>query len=647
MNPYRVAAGLLACWIAFNAFPVHAGDEVSKARVGEKIPNLKFVDDKGKTHQLHDLKNQKAIVLVFLAFECPVSNSYSQPLAELARDYAKRGVTVWGLTPNQEDGPAEVAKHAKEFNLPFPVFRDDKYRAAQALQADITPEAFVLDSSYVLRYRGRIDDSYTERLQKKHDKVGSHDLSLAVAELVAGRPTGVTATKAIGCPITREEKVVAKVGSVTYHRDVQPIVQNHCQSCHRPGESGPFALTNYRQAVNWADDIKSYTQNRTMPPWKPSEGIAFHNERRLSDKDIATLAAWVDGGTPKGDEKDAPAKVTFPEGWKLGTPDLVLTVDNDFLLGPNGKDVFRCFVLPTSLKEDQYVSALEVRPGNNRVVHHALLFVDKNGKGRELADAWQAKQKPVDPNDADSAFDRGPGYNVTMGGVGFAPTGGLSGWAPGQMPRHQPDGVGWFLPKQSDVVMQLHYHRNGRAEKDRTQVGLYFAKKKIDHPLVSGVIGGGVGKGPFRMFFSIPAGESQYPVDGDLWATGDFTLLSVMPHMHMVGKQIEVAMTPPGGKPQKLMTIKDWDYNWQETYFFKQPIQVKAGTRFHVDAVYDNSLKNPRNPFNPPRRITFGEQTDNEMCFVFLGGYAQNNTLRKLPLTQNQPANNAAAGGGQ
>jgi hypothetical protein len=220
-------------------------------------------------------------------------------------------------------------------------------------------------------------------------------------------------------------------------------------------------------------------------------------------------------------------------------------------------------------------------------------------------------------------------------GVGFIPQGGLSGWAPGQTAYHLPDGVGFPLPKNSDVVMQIHFHRNGRTERDRTQVGLYFAKKKVDRPLAGSVIAGGKGTGPLRTFFSIAPGDDKFQLDGDMWATKDFTLLSIMPHMHMVGKEIAVTLTPPDGAAQTVLAIKQWDYNWQETYFLKQPLQVKAGTRMHVDAVFDNSDKNQRNPFTPPRRITFGEQTFNEMCFVFLGGYSDYGRI--LPLTPFEP----------
>jgi peroxiredoxin len=615
--------------------------EPSRARLGQKIQDLAFTDAAGKMHRLYDLQGQKAIALVFLSFECPVSNSYSEPLADMVKEYGKHGVTFWGMTASDDDTPAQVEKSAREFNLNFPVFRDDKLRAADALQANFTPEVFVLDGNFVLRYRGRIDDSWSARL-KKHAQVSRHDLRQALAELVSGRPVAVAATQPIGCTIARASRDVARDGKVTYHRDVAPILQRHCQTCHRPGEVGPFSLLTYRQAVNWASDIKDYTQKKLMPPWKPVAGPAFHNERRLSQAEADTLTAWVDGGTPEGDAKDARPPREFPQGWQLGTPDLVLNASEEFTLSPTGNDLFRCFVMPTNLPEDVFVAAVEVRPSNPRVVHHVLLFTDTQGQGRKLELAAQEKEAKAPPADEGHksvpTLDRGPGYTVAMG-VGFVPQGGLTGWAPGHMPRYLPDGVAFKLPKNSDIVMQVHFHRNGRLERDRTQVGLYFAKGKVERPYQGGILMGSLGVGPL---FAIPAGDSQFRLKGNSWATSDFTLFSVMPHMHMLGKEITVTMTPPDGPERPLVSIKEWDYNWQETYLLKEPLLIKAGTRFHVEAVYDNSATNPRNPYNPPRLVTYGEQTTNEMCFVFLGGYSDRPAVvsrpgRGLPMTTVAP----------
>jgi peroxiredoxin len=605
--PLSLTLSLAACLTG----PARAESKAPIDKLGKQIDNVTLQTDSGKNFSLRDLKNQKAIVAVFLSFDCPVSTSYSQTLALLAGAYKDRQVAFVGIVSGDDLDAAKVAKLAREYSIPFPVYCDPKLTAADAFKANITPEAFVLDHNFVLRYRGRIDNGYVARF-KKRQQITSHDLRTALDQVLAGKPVKAPATDAIGCSIQRADKIKGKTGKVTYYRDVLPILQRNCQTCHRPGEVGPFSLMTYKQAVNWAADIKAYTRSRRMPPWKLTEGLSYHNERKLNDKDIATLSAWVDGDTPEGDEKDAPNPLKFPQGWQLGKPDLVLEASADFQVGPSGRDLFRCFVLPTGLTEDKYVVAVEVRPSNPRVVHHALLFIDTSGQARKL------EQREKDRKKEDGEVDRGPGYSSSMG-IGFLPRGAVGGWAPGSMPRYLPEGTGYFLPKGSDIVMQIHYHRDGRLEKDRTRLGLYFAKKPVKKPYKGMVIAGGRGTGRLSMFFAIPKGAENYRLDGSIWVDQDCTLYTVMPHMHMIGRKIKVTMQPPTGDPVTLLAIKEWDYNWQETYILKKPLQVKAGTRFDVEAYYDNSSKNPNNPNNPPKTVTFGQQTTNEMCFVFLG----------------------------
>lgn len=591
---------------------LRADREPSRAHLGQKIANFTLRDAAGKPFALHDVKGKKAVVVVFLSFDCPVATSYLPHLADLHRDYGCCAEFI-GVCPS-DDTAEGVAKLAREYQVPFPVYQDAGLVAADALAATVTPEAFVLDGGFVLRYRGRIDDAYYARLKRKVE-VTRHDLRDAIQALFDGQPVKEPATQAVGCAIVRGARPKPAAGRVTYYKDVLPILQNHCQTCHRPGEAGPFPLMTYKQAVNWAEDIKTYTQSRQMPPWKPVEGAAFRDERRLADQEIATLAAWVDGGTPAGDPQDAPPPRKFIDGWQLGQPDLILTPEAEFTLGGSGRDLFRCFVLPTNLPEDKYVTAVEFRPGNARVTHHALLFVDTLGRGRKLADAQQDKEKGQDT-------DIGPGYTVAMG-VGFVPSGGLGGWAPGQLARHLPAGTSYYLPRGSDVIAQVHYHRDGRVEKDRLQIGLHFAKEPVSKRYQGVVIPG--------RFLAIPANNDNYRVTGTAFIDQDIDLHSVMPHMHMLGKKIKVTITPPGEKALPLLTIDDWDYNWQETYFLKEPMKLKAGTRFDVEAFYDNSAKNPRNPFNPPRLVFFGEQTTNEMCFVFQGATSNQGRIRARP----------------
>ncbi len=601
---------LFLALIASTGASLGADSEVIVDKLNKKIDNITLHDAHGKPHSLYGVKDKKAIVVVFLSFECPVSISYVPVLAELAKTYRDKQVVFVAVNSSDDGDAAHVAKQAAEYKLPFPIFKDEHFRAADAFKADTVPSAFVLDRNFVLRYRGRIDNGYSARL-KKNSRITRSDLRQALNEVLAGKAVSEPATKAIGCAIVRERKT-RKDGAVTFYRDVLPILQKNCQECHRPGAVGPFALMTYKQAVNWADDIKEYTQERKMPPWKPVEGPAFHNERKLSDKDIRTLAAWVDGGIPQGDAKDAPPPRRFAEGWQLGQPDLVLTVPEEMTVAPGGPDLFRCFVLPTKLTEDKFVTAVEVRPGNSRIVHHTLNFFDASGKGRDLE---KQAHKKVD----DKQADRGPGYSAAMG-LGFRAAagqiGGLGGWAPGNVPHHLPEGYGYFLPKGSDVIVQVHYHRNGRVEKDRTSIGLYFAKDAGKMKRFKGMVIPG-------RFLVIPPSLERFRVRGGLEVLQECTLYSVMPHMHMLGREIKVTLTPPGGKAMTLVAIKDWEYNWQETYFLKEPMTLKPGTRLEVEAFYNNSGKNPNNPFSPPRWVKFGEQTTDEMCYIFLGATSE------------------------
>jgi len=602
----RVAlpVGLVLTWLAASAWT--PATEPPASKVGDAVADFALRDADGKPWSLRGVKDAKAIVVAFLSFECPVSCDYSQPLADLHAAYAAKGVAFVGVCPRDEGDAAAVAKKAKEFRLPFPVLRDADLKATAAVGARTTPEVFVLDGKHVLRYRGRIDDGYVARL-KKSPRITREDLKLAVEAVVAGKEVLVAETEAVGCPIALP---AAKAdGEVTFHRDVAPLLQKHCQECHRPGGVAPFALTTYRQARNWAGDIVDYTKDRRMPPWKPTDGLPFRHERRMSDAEIKALASWVAAGTPEGDVKHAPPARTFADGWQLGKPDLVLEMPDGFELGPTGGDHFRCFVLPTGLTEDKYVTAVEVQPGNPRVVHHAVVLLDPGQRGRKA----EERQKERDERRPSARGDKGPGYVSPMA-LELLPSSLLGPWpiigvwTPGQIPAHVADGTGYFVPKGADLVMQVHYHRSGRVEKDRTKVGLYFAKKPEPRRIEGFSFPGNL--------LYIPAGQDRVKVTGRAYAPQDMTLYSAFPHMHLIGRSMKVTMTPPGGTTTTLIEIGDWDFNWQETYFYKKPIDVKAGTRFDLEAVYDNSAKNPANPHNPPRTVFFGLETNDEMCAI-------------------------------
>lgn len=390
----------------------------------------------------------------------------------------------------------------------------------------------------------------------------------------------------------------------TYHRDVAPILQKHCQDCHRPGQVAPFPLLTFDQTRKRAADIVQLTADRRMPPWHAATGVGgpFRDARVLPAADIATLAAWVDGGTPEGDAKDAPAPRVFPTSeWSLGEPDLVLRASESFQLGADGGDEFRVFVVPTKLTEGRWVQAIDFRPGNRRVVHHILAAFDHSGRARAL-----------------DAADPLPGYR-TSGGYGFWPPGEMDGWAPGKAAHRLPDGVARYLPAGADLLIQVHYHKTGKPETDATAVGLYFAKAPVDKQLrATGVFPPVKSWLPFRMDLAIPAGSADYEVRGTEEIPDDIHVVAVIPHMHWLGKDFLLTAETPNGEPRTLIKIDRWDFNWQETYDLAAPIPLPKGTKLRMLAHFDNSAKNPANPSSPPREVRWGEQTNDEMCIGFL-----------------------------
>lgn len=594
---------------------VLAAIPVAAAPDAKAVPNFTLTDSAGKKWTLHEQK-AKAVVAAFLSTDCPMANGYLPVLGDIAAKYAEKGVVLIGVYPDPEESADHLAAHANEYKVSFPVFRDPTHAAVSPLGGMVTPEVVVLDEKFAVRYRGRIDDRYVSRLKLKAT-VSRHDLTEALDEILAGKAVTVAETKAFGCAIPApEKKAVDLAAPVSYYKDVAPLLQAHCQSCHRSGQVGPFVLTTYAQAKKWAGACLEEVTAKRMPPWKPEANPLLAGERLLPAEAIKTLQRWVDQGMPEGDPKDAPPAAKFPEGWSLGEPDLVLESPDEVTVAADGGDIFRVLVFPTNLPEDRYVTAMEVRPGNPRVVHHTLQMIDTTGRAKKLQSAAEANRKPTDR-------DRGPGYSVSMGWGFFPdPANILGGWAPGMLPKPLPDGVGQKLPKGADLALQIHYHRTGKEEKDRTKVGLYFAKKPVTEPFRSLAVTG--------MFTIIPAGEKAYKIESSWKVNADLTVYRLVPHMHLLGKDIELVATLPGEKERTLIRLPEWDYNWQEQYQLKEPLKLPKGTVLQIRATFDNSATNPNNPTRPPKPVRLGEQTTDEMCFVFLGISSPNSLWRLL-----------------
>ena len=387
--------------------------------------------------------------------------------------------------------------------------------------------------------------------------------------------------------------MASRIPSPTFNRDIAPILYQNCATCHRPGEVAPFSLLTYQDAAKRAGLIATVTHNRVMPPWKPEPGYgSFAHERRLSDEQLALIAEWAKAGAPEGDPHDKPALPVFPEGWQAGQPDKILTMGQHFQVAADGPDQYRCFVLPLDSDQELYVSGIEFRPGNRRVVHHALVYMDSNRAARKLAEG-----------------SKDGGYPC-FGGVGFLPSGLLGGWAPGADPQPTSQELAQPVKPGTDLVVQIHYHPDGKPEQDQSALGL-----RLSGPPSKGRIGVILS----NRKIDIPPGDAHYVVKGFVDIPRDIEVYGITPHAHYLAKDMKVNATFPDGNKQPLIWIKDWDFNWQGQYRYKDAIHLPKGTRIDFEYVYDNSAQNPHNPSNPPVQVTYGEETRNEMALVFLG----------------------------
>jgi hypothetical protein len=532
-----------------------------------KAPAITFslIDMNGTIHSLEQNDSKRVRAFVFVSTECPISNGYIKTLNEIQAIIAKseKAAEFFGVVSDPTVTRTQAAKHFAEFQAEFPILFDASGLLAQALKPSYVPEAFVLDHDGTLVYRGAIDNSW-EAIGRRRLKAEKEFLADTIKLASNGKLVVVAETKPVGCLFEMPPKGGEKA-KVTYTRDIAPIIQTRCLNCHRDGQVAPFALADYDQIAKRAKQIVCVTEDRIMPPWIPSPGHdKFVAERWLTDRELELFKTWAETGRAKGDDADLPPTPKFAEGWQLGQPDLIVKMAEPFTIPAGGPDLLQNFVIPIDIAEDKLVAAIEFHPGNKRVAHHAVLFLDANGAARKLDKATPE-----------------PGY-ANFGGPGFLPSGALGGWSVGNTPRPLPNGMGRYLKKGSDLVVQMHYHPTGKQETDQSEIGLYFVKKPVAYKLPKDVI-----------------------------------MVGIVPHMHLLGKAMKVTATLPNKTVKTLIDIKNWNYNWQDEYYYERPFKLPAGTRLDVEAVFDNSDGNPSNPSSPPKRVTWGEGTKDEMLFCF------------------------------
>jgi Tfp pilus assembly protein PilF/mono/diheme cytochrome c family protein len=384
---------------------------------------------------------------------------------------------------------------------------------------------------------------------------------------------------------------------VTYNRDVAPIVYQYCSSCHRPGEAGPFPLLTYQDLKKHGHQIVAVTQTRFMPPWLPEpQEIKFADERRLSDEQIATIRKWVDQGMLEGKASDLPPKPKFVEGWQLGQPDLILKAEKPYVLPASRTDQYWNFILPVPIHETRWVRAVEIRPGDKRLVHHANILVDRYESARTMETS------------KGSGFG---GMEVRIASEVFDPDSHFLFWKPGTVVTNEPDGMALRLDKGTDLVLNTHLQPSGKAEPIQPSVGIYFTDKPATvHPMLLQMQNDAV--------LNIPPGDSNFVVTDEFTLPIDVDLLGIYPHAHYLGKEMLATAVLPDGTTKTLIHIKHWDLNWQAVYRYAEPVSLPKNTVLKMRYVYDNSEDNTTNPNHPPARVQGGNRSTDEMAHLWL-----------------------------
>ena len=384
---------------------------------------------------------------------------------------------------------------------------------------------------------------------------------------------------------------------ITFNREIAPILYRSCAPCHRPGESGPFPLLTYSDAKAHARQIAAVTKSRFMPPWLPApEGLQFRDELRLTDQEIARVQAWVEQGAVEGSPSDLPPAPKFTQGWQMGQPDVVIKAAKPFALPPSGSDLYWNFVFRAPVDRTRWLKAIEIKPGDKRLVHHANVLVDRQQSARQL------EKEPG------AGFG---GMELTIESEIFDPDSHFLFWKPGSAPYVEREGMALRLDRDTDLVLNTHLQPSGKPEAIQPTLGLYFTDRPATlHPML-------VQLENDRML-DIPSGEGKFVVTDEFTLPVDVDLLAIYPHAHYLGKDLQALAKLPDGTSRTLIHIPDWNLNWQAVYRYAEAVPLPKDTVISMQFTYDNSADNVRNPNVPPKRVTAGNRAVDEMAHLWL-----------------------------
>jgi peroxiredoxin len=666
-----VLVSFIAATFAMSA-PAKGSDLIT----GRRVTPFTLKDYRGNEHSLAALLHEKKVVaIVFLGTECPLAKMYGPRMESLAKEFESKGVGFLGIDSNRQDAVVEMDAFARQQGLTFPILKDLSNRVADDFGATRTPEAFLVDARGVIRYQGRIDNQYTfgAGVGFAQPQLKRRDLAIAVDEILAGKPVTVATTEAKGCVIgrVREPK---KDATVTYSKQISRLLNQRCVVCHRPGEIGPFAMTNYDEVAGWGEMIAEVVRDQRMPPWHANPAYGkFANENVLAESDKQLIYSWVEAGCPEGNPAELPPTPMFTAGWLLDrAPDKVVYMnDKPVDIKAEGVDPYRYYIADPGFKEDKWVRSAQCLPGNPSVVHHIIVFVappeavDRivEAQKRALEELADSKKSGEDPRairarrraerlraelEKEQDLTKKTGSKSAAGNSRAADQnanrrGGegdtsnmdlLCGFAPGTRPFIAPPGMAKLVPAGWKLIFQMHYTPNGSPQKDRSAIGLLFEDpSKVTDRLVTA--------NAANAEFEIPAYANDYKVESRKKFVRDTLFIGMYPHMHMRGKAFRYELTYPDGKKEILLDVPRYDFNWQNWFKLASPLVIPAGSEMVCTAHYDNSEENLCNP-DPSKPVRWGDQTWEEMMIGWYDAAFPKAEAAKLLQEQHEADSNAS-----
>jgi hypothetical protein len=556
-------------------WPVKPQAELFENQIGTYIDNIQLKGSSGETHELYCKQSPYTIVTIF-DFDCPLALKIAPKIKRLEQEYPE--LSFKHIYINALESSEEVTLEFQKRQYSGQLLLDEKELFIKALNVKSTCENFVIDHKGTLLYRGAFDDQYGINITK--EQAENNYLKDALNALHQGREITYPLTGAPGCMISTDDKNIKAKEEITYHKDIARILQNKCQQCHREGGVGPFKLMSYSQAKRRSKMIDYVVSKDLMPPWFAKEGGPWLHNFDLSPREKETLLTWLKSGTPEGDLAHAPVPKIWSTEGLIKNPDLIVKFPK-VKVKAEGFMKYEHVMVKVPIMEDKWVRAIETRTENPQILHHALSFVTKN-----------KHQK---------------GVNAVRGY--------FSGYVPGTSTQTFPEGMGKFLPKDSYLIIQLHYTPNGTAVEDQISLAFDFYDKPPKHQIEV--------KSAYSRKINIPPHAENHVITAEHRFHQSGFLTAFNPHAHLRGKSFKYELVEANGKKKTLLDIPHYDFNWQIDYQLAEPVYVPQGAKLLVTAVYDNSANNKANP-NPKARVRAGEQTDDEMMIGYFNWYMDN-----------------------